>query len=153
MTYCCLFSIISAQNTTRKDLIPAYNDSSVSVNPISEVQDADSCTMFMPEKIILKNYEKKLQDARESFFIVNNTPWHISRLNILFRYTDMDDSVMHERTVMVECDLPSGAERQASIKTFDTQHQLYYYLSKQPRRESRPFKVYVKILRYDIVAD
>ena len=113
----------------------------------------DSIAIFLPDSLSFKNFDKTASSSQESFFITNDTPWHLSRVVLGIRYLRADtDETLHERTATIDIDIPAGATRQAVIKSFDRQHSYYYYRSQQPRKAATAFKVVFKVLRYDIIA-
>ena len=133
-------------NTTRKDLLVA---SDVSDTVDCFVDTAKGVQAFADDAVKMIAYSKKKSDARESFMLVNNTSHHISHVEITFRYTDVNGAQLHERTEMVECDLPPYSTRQASVKSWDKGNRFYYYKDKS-RKGAIPYKVMIKVQIYDV---
>ena len=105
--------------------------------------NAENDTASFADKIILSGYKKTVNDAFESFFVDNQTPFLISHLTLKFQYTK-------EATYEVPCDIPSGQMRQLSIRTFDKQHSFYYANSRKPNRPATPYSISYKLMAYDI---
>lgn len=99
-------------------------------------------------EIILKGFNKRASDRFESFLVQNNTGYDISGFEMILRYTDLKGTVIHERTVRVNCNVPAGEQRQASVRSFDTHSAYYYYASEKPRKNATPFKVRAHIINY-----
>ena len=94
---------------------------------------------------------KTVNDAFESFFVDNQTPFLISHLTLKFQYTNaLTGQIIKEATYEVPCDIPSGQMRQLSIRTFDKQHSFYYANSRKPNRPATPYSISYKLMAYDI---
>jgi hypothetical protein len=151
-----IFSIILvasaafAIDTTHRTLVAKSAPVALTVSPDS-VTVPCSPLQFIDGAVTIKGFDKRASDSRETFFLTNHTSLRISRIVLSFRYSDMKGHVIHEREVAVDCDLPSGATRQATVKTFDVHHIFYYYLSGKPRKSATPFQVSARILRYDVM--
>lgn len=144
---------INAQNTVQKGLVVNGNDESLSTIAEKSALDIHQSPLFDAGLLSIKGFEKRLADTRESFFVTNHSKYNISRVKLRLRYTDTAGNLLHERTEMVECELPSGSTRQVYIPSFDKQRKLYFYLSTKPRRQATAFRVAYSVLRYDIVAE
>ncbi len=133
--------------TTQKQL---KNNSQI-VEQIPDAAVPDSLLLEIePNAVTLKGYSKKASDARESFFVTNNTKHRISHIRLLMRYSQMNGEMLHERTATVEVDLKPGETRLVAIKTFDVQRLFYYYAGPKPRKSATPFKVAFRLIGYDI---
>lgn len=109
--------------------------------------------IFTPELLSFKNFDKTAASSQESFFVTNGTQWDISRIVLRIRYLRADtDELIHERAVTLEVDLPAGATRQVTTKSFDRQRAYYYYASPRQRKAATAFKVAFRVERYDIIA-
>lgn len=102
------------------------------------------------DSIVFSGYNKSLNDSYETFYVTNNTPFDISRLIIRFSYTNIKGEVLHEEEYDIQCLIPAGTTRQLSVRTWDKQHNHYYYKSRKPRRSAVPYHVKYKLLRYDV---
>lgn len=137
-------SAISAKtDTTRKNL---------SEKPQAELIEriAGKDTGTYSDSIILSGYDKTLTGRDETFYVTNRTPFRISRLVIKFSYTDSYGNMLHEEEYDIDCDIPAASTRQIAVKSWDKQHNHYYYKSRKPRRSAVPFHVKYTLLRYDV---
>ena len=101
--------------------------------------NAENDTASFADKIILSGYKKTVNDAFESFFVDNQTPFLISHLTLKFQYTNaLTGQIIKE------------AMRQLSIRTFDKQHSFYYANSRKPNRPATPYSISYKLMAYDI---
>ncbi|MBO4870964.1 MAG: hypothetical protein J5565_03145 [Muribaculaceae bacterium] len=112
---------------------------------------ADSTTTIVDQNLItLRGFNKRANDAKESFLITNNAKHRIANVRVTFRYTTLDGAMIHERNVTIPVSLNAGETKMAEVKTFDVQHLFYYYAGPVPRKNATPFKVAFKLLGYDI---
>lgn len=132
-------------NSTRKKL---YSQSENQESVVDSLV-VDNIGEFCEDAIAMRGYAKQTGAAKETFMLTNNTNLNISLVEITFRYTDVEDVLLHERTEQVVCDLPPYSSRQVSIKSFDEGKKFYYYKSK-PRKNAVAYKVAIKVLRYDV---
>ncbi len=116
-----------------------------------EVDTTISSLVFNRKGISINGFDKKVSDSQEVFYVTNNTLNHISRIKLYLRYSNMAGELLHEREIIVECELPSKSTRRVSIPSFDRNRSHYYYLSTKPRKSATPFKASFKLLRYDII--
>ena len=98
----------------------------------------------------MKGFSKRASDSKESFYLTSRLTHRISSVRLLMRYMIMDGSVLHERRIVVPVDLKPGETKLVSVKTFDVQHQYYYYGGNKPRKSATPFKVAYRLTGYDI---
>ena len=59
----------------------------------------DSTSGIAPGDVTLRGYNKRASDAKETFFITNNTKHRISHVTLLLRYATLTGTMLHERTV------------------------------------------------------
>ena len=121
--------------------------------PAIEIADSDSVAASAGvdrNAVSLFNFNKRASDTKESFHVRNNLQQRISSVRLLLRYTALDGTTLHERTVTVPIDLKAGETKMTMIKSFDTQRLYYYYKGTQPRKQATPFKVAVRVIGYDI---
>lgn len=111
---------------------------------------ADSAAGVSQTDVALRGYSKRASDAKESFFITNNTSHRISAVRLLLRYTTLQGDMLHERAVTVPVSLGSGQSQLVSIATFDVQRLFYYYAGPKPRKQATPFRVSYRLTGYDI---
>ena len=100
--------------------------------------------------ITFSGYSKTVNDANETFFVTNETPFHLSRLCVKFTYSMPEGEMLHEEFYEINCDIPAATTRQVSIRSFDRQHNFYYHLGKKPKRSATPFTVAYTLLSYDV---
>lgn len=144
-----------SQNTVQRNLVPKENTEDVPMltEDKSEKQEAASVPTFDPRAISIKGYHKKTSDSRESFYVTNNTDFHISHIKIRLRYTDMNGNMIDEKIRHIEIDLKAHETSQAAVTSFDKQRSRYYYLTPMRYTKGTPFKVAFELLRYDIVVE
>ena len=82
--------------------------------------------------------------------MTNNTQYRLSAIRITMRYTGMDGVMLHEREVTVPVTLNPGDTQLASVRSWDPQHNFYYYGSSRPRKAATPYQVAYRLLGYDI---
>lgn len=130
-------------NTLRSQLTP--------LSVVEELQQTGPAdTLRYADRITFSGYSKTLNDANETFFVTNETPFHISRLCVKFTYSMPDGTMIHEEFHDINCDIPAAATRQISVRSFDRQHNFYYYLGKKPKRSATPYNVAYTLLSYDV---
>lgn len=100
--------------------------------------------------VSIRGYSKRASDAKESFFITNNTPHRMSSVRLLLRYSTVDGTMLHERQASIDTDLRSGESKLVTISTFDVQRLFYYYAGPKPRKQATPFKVSYRLVGYSI---
>ncbi len=110
----------------------------------------DSTSGIAPGDVTLRGYNKRASDAKELFFITNNTKHRISHVTLLLRYTTLSGTMLHERTVTVPVKLRAGESQLVSIKSWDVQRLFYYYAGPKPRKSATPYKVAFRLTGYDI---
>lgn len=96
---------------------------------------------FDPDSITFVGYEKEANANNESFLIVNNSPLSISGIEIKIIYKDLKNRMLHSRTVIHNCIVPSHETIKTYIKTWDRQKTYYYYLGNEPRKIATPYKI------------
>lgn len=144
----CVSTADARTKTTRKNL------RSIEV-PVAmmETDDGllpDSLSGVDPNAVSLKGYNKRASDAKESFFITNNTSHRMSAVRLLLRYTTMQGELLTQRTVTVPVSLKPGETKLVEVKSFDVQRLFYFYAGPQPRKQATPFKVAYRLTGYDI---
>ncbi len=110
----------------------------------------DSLAAVDPGAVSIKGFNKRASDAKESFFITNNTTGRMSAVRLLLRYTTMTGELLTQRQVSVPVSLKPGETKLVSIKSFDVQRLFYYYAGPQPRKQATPFQVAYRLTGYDI---
>ena len=151
-----LIAAMSMPALSRRKLVPATQD--VVVTVVSDSVTADTLAIpispvlppFRSDAVTIRGFNKRVNDNYETFFVQNNTDFHISGITVTFKYVEIDGALLHERTLHVACDLPARKSKQVSVNSFDRQHMFYYYLSGQPRKSATPFKVSARLMGYDV---
>ena len=110
----------------------------------------DSLPDIDPGAVSLKGYSKRASDAKESFFITNNTKHRMSAVRLLLRYSTMDGELLTQRQVNVPVSLKPGETKLVEVKSFDVQRLFYFYAGPKPRKQATPFKVAFRLTGYDI---
>lgn len=142
------FGVFSRTRTTQRQL----HSSAAAVRLIdaADIDTADIAEGVNPDGIVMKGFNKRASDSKESFFLTSRLSHPVSSVRLLLRYTAMDGSLLHERRVVVPVNLKPGDTKLVSIKTFDVQRLFYYYGGARPRKSATPFKVAYRLTGYDI---
>lgn len=147
--------LLSAQNTSRKIYKPqAEHSRPDSAFSLIDIKQNVECNLpfFDSAWIKISGYEKRASDYRETFFVTNASPYDISAVELELEYFLTDGTQLHKCKKLLRLEIPSGDTRKIDISGFDTQRRFYYYKSNAPRRAGTPFKVDIKVTRYDIIA-
>lgn len=123
------------------------------VELLEKISSDSAAVLPYSDSIRIYGYEKKLSDAYEHFYVANKTPFHLSRIVLCFTYKMPSGELLHEETYDVACDIPSGATRHLSVRSFDRRHALFYYKSPRPKRSGTPFTLSYRILRFDVAVE
>lgn len=140
-----------------RTLVPSTRDVEFLVTDSAAMQ-ADTITPttapqlppFDEKAVTLRGFNKRVADNYETFFVQNNTPFALAGIIVMLQYTDINGTLLHERTIHIPCELLPGKSRQVSIDSFDRQHVFYYYLSGKPRKSATAFRVSARLMGYDI---
>ena len=144
----CASTMDARTKTTRKNLRSL--EVPVAVMESDDGLLPDSLDGVDPHAVSLKGYSKRASDAKESFFITNNTKQRMSAVRLLLRYTTMQGEMLTQRTVTVPVSLKPGETKLVEVKSFDVQRLFYYYAGPQPRKQATPFKVAFRLTGYDV---
>ena len=144
----CASTMDARTKTTRKNLRSL--EVPVAVMESDDGLLPDSLDGVDPNAVSLKGYSKRASDAKESFFITNNTKQRMSAVRLLLRYTTMQGEMLTQRTVTVPVSLKPGETKLVEVKSFDMQRLFYYYAGPQPRKQATPFKVAFRLTGYDV---
>ena len=148
MLVLCVGTLSARTKTTQKNLrsleVPV-----MALDP-DDALLPDSLEAIDPNAVSLKGYSKRASDAKESFFITNNTAHRMSAVRLLLRYTTMNGEMLTQRTVNVPVSLKPGETKLVEVKSFDVQRLFYYYAGLKPRKQATPFKVAFRLTGYDI---
>ena len=144
----CASTMDARTKTTRKNLRSL--EVPVAVMESDDGLLPDSLDGVDPNAVSLKGYSKRASDAKESFFITNNTKQRMSAVRLLLRYTTMQGEMLTQRTVTVPVSLKPGETKLVEVKSFDVQRLFYYYAGPQPRKQATPVKVAFRLTGYDV---
>ncbi len=144
----CVSTMDARTKTTRKNLRSL--EVPVAVMESDDGLLPDSLDGVDPNAVSLKGYSKRASDAKESFFITNNTKQRMSAVRLLLRYTTMQGEMLTQRTVTVPVSLKPGETKLVEVKSFDVQRLFYYYAGPQPRKQATTFKVAFRLTGYDV---
>lgn len=106
--------------------------------------------LFCPDSISFSGYEKEANANTESFLVSNNSYAPLSAIKIKIIYSDLQDRMLHTRTLTQPCFIPSGETRKIDIKSWDKQHTYFYYLGNEPRKVATPYKIKILPLAFFI---
>lgn len=102
------------------------------------------------DSISFSGYDKPTPSSKESFHITNSSTTTINKAGIRITYLDLKNRMLHSRDVEVNCCVPGGESRLASIPSWDIQHTFFYYLGPEPKKVATPYKVTIKLLWVEI---
>ncbi|MGN1246266.1 MAG: hypothetical protein ACI4UN_06500 [Muribaculaceae bacterium] len=105
---------------------------------------------FDASAITLRGFVKRAGDDRESFVAENHSKYHITGLKLRFRYYAPSGKIIADRTVEVKCDIMPGKSQRVKVASFDRNRAYHYIYGSRPRRQSAPFDVAFRLLRYDV---
>lgn len=106
----------------------------------------DSVAMaVVADSIRFAGFEKNASSTVESFFVTNNSNVAIRRMSVRITYRDLEGRMLHRREEDLDVELPQAETRRVSLKSFDTQKNLYYYRSNPPRKGGMPFTVDIEL--------
>lgn len=92
-------------------------------------------------KIKFAGYDKEANSSYESFLIINSSEKDLTGFEVKIDYLDMQDRMLHSRTIKEDIKVPSGETRRTDVKSWDIQHTYYYYLGNEPKKVATPYKV------------
>ena len=95
------------------------------------------------EQISFSGFDKPQSSNNETFFITNNTDRTMTGVTLYIDYRDSQDRQLHKQFLRLSCEIPAGETRQATIKSWDTQHSFYYEKSAPSKRVGSPFRVII----------
>lgn len=125
----------------------------IAADSIAAAEIHDSISGFSSRSLTFSGFKKRAGDVRESFLVKNLSKYHITQIKLLMRYTDMGGRVIHERTVVVPCDVMPSQTHRVTVHSFDQERRYYYRYGGKPRLKAVPFDVAVRLLRYDVAID
>lgn len=96
---------------------------------------------FPSDSIIFVGYDKQLNATKETFHVINRSPYTLTGAKVKIVYKDMSGRMFHSRTVSFKCDIPSGETRKIDLPSWDSQKSFYYHLSTKPRRQAVEYTI------------
>lgn len=130
----------TADDTTRRRL---RVDQSAITQKTATPPPCDTITAATGD-IVISGYDKPLRSTGESFFVTNNLTRDITGIEVTITYLDMHHRRLHERTVMIDIDIPAGDTRRVDISSWDKRQVFFYHLGPKPRSGvASPFDVTV----------
>ncbi len=144
----CVSTLEARTRTTRKNLQTL--EVPVAVLEADDSLLPDSLPQLDPNAVTLKGFSKRASDAKESFFITNNTGQRMSAVRLLLRYTTVNGELLTQRTVNVPVSLKPGETKLVEVKSFDVQRLFYFFAGPKPRKQATPFKVAFRLVGYDV---
>ncbi len=152
LTIIVVTAVMTMPALSRRKLVPETHN--VEVTAPADSLPRDTVAPYLPpfrsDAVTIRGFNKRVNDNYETFFVQNNTGFHLAGITVTLKYVEIDGALLHERTVHVPCDLPAWKSKQVSVNSFDRQHMFYYYLSGRPRKSATPFKVSARLMGYDI---
>lgn len=106
--------------------------------------NSDSKEEFLYEElrqIHFAGYEKESNSSKETFLLVNPSPYTVTGFQTRVDYLDMQDRMLHSVVLKEAALVPAGETRKIDVKSWDSQHSYYYYLGNAPRKVATPYKV------------
>lgn len=116
-------------------------------NPIIILSDGRE-VLFSPDSVSFAGYEKEANAKNETVLITNKSEATIYGVKFEIVYTDLQDRMLHSRTVTLPCNLPPRETRKIDFKSWDNQRSYFYYLGNQPRKVATPYKVKIVPLAF-----
>ena len=135
---CLAPAMARKQSTISRGLRPSSTTTAAQTNRQAATDTIDATRLHA---IALSGYDKPINANRETFFVTNGTDRTLVGLTITLTYHDMSGRLLHKATHTINCDIPAGETRAASVTTWDRQHSFYYHKGTAPRRRSTPYSV------------
>lgn len=93
------------------------------------------------DQVVFTGFDKKQNNSKESFFIINNTDRRLTGVALYIDYRTPDGRQLNRQYLKLSCDIPAGETRKVDIKSWDTQRSFYYYKSTPSKNRGNPFDV------------
>lgn len=93
------------------------------------------------EKPIFSGFDKRLNNSKESFFIINPSQSDIEGAVLILTYHTPDGRMLHRRYAVIKAHIPAGETRSIDIPSWDTQRSFYYQKSETEPRRGNPFGI------------
>ena len=139
---------VMAQRTTRRGL---------RAESIENQQKSNIDTIAITpttHNIKISGYDKPLRSSKETFFISNHTAYNILGIRLNIEYIDLKGRTLHQNQHHISLSIPTGATRQAFIKSWDVQKSFYYKHSSKPRiADGTPYDIRYQIISIDVQKD
>lgn len=92
-------------------------------------------------QVVFTGFDKNQNNAKESFFIINNTDRTLTGVAFYIDYRTLDGRQLTKRFIKLDCDIPAGETRKADIRSWDTQRSFYYHKSVPSKRRGNAFDI------------
>lgn len=93
------------------------------------------------EKPIFSGFDKRLNNSKESFFIINPSRSDIEGVVICLTYHTPDSRMLHRRYAIINAHIPAGETRNIVLTSWDTQRSFYYLKSEKDPKRGNPFDI------------
>lgn len=93
------------------------------------------------EKPVFTGFDKRLNNSKESFFIINPSKSDIVGATICLTYHTPDGRMLHRRYATINTLIPAGETRKVYLPSWDTQRSFYYLKSETDPRRGNPFDI------------
>ena len=110
-----------------------------------ETTDTAAAFASVRDCVRFYGFDKTSGSSSESFFVVNGLGCGITGMKVEITYLDMKGRQLHRREAEFDCDIPAGETRRQDIRTWDIQKAFHFHKSAQPRRQSTPFDVKIRL--------
>ncbi len=130
---------LTAENTKRRGV--RVDPAGIGQNVVS-VPTCDTIAAG-DDAVTRSGFDKPLRSNYETFFLTNNLDTTVTAVHLTFNYTDRQGRQLNSVTRWIDCDIPAGATRQATIRSWDRQQSFRYVRSRRPSRGATgtPFDV------------
>lgn len=95
----------------------------------------------MPEGVVFSGFDKKRNNSRESFFIINGSAKPLAGVLIALEYRTPDGRMLHRRYVLISTLIPPHETKKVDLQSWDTQRSFYYLKSESDSSRGNPFDV------------
>lgn len=95
----------------------------------------------MPEGVVFSGFDKKRNNSRESFFIINGSDKPLAGVLLAFEYRTPDGRMLHRRYALISITIPPRETKKVDLQSWDTQRSFYYVKSESESSRGNPFDV------------
>lgn len=124
------------QNTTRPGLHREQ----------AQAQSDTNIMLTRPAMLTAAGYSKPQGSDVETVFMTNSDTCAVYGCYVSVTYTTMDGRMLHRRNVELPDYIPAGETRLISFRSWDPQHDFYFYLNESPRQDNKmPYRVAITV--------